>query len=206
MMDRIWGKKIGMTQVFTSGNKIVPVTVVHVGNWIALQRKTTRHDGYEAVQIGCPRQRYQNEQYSETWLASKKKYFLFVREIHCEEGDSFVIGEQLSPDVFLANNTCVNVAGTTIGKGFQGVMKRHGFSGGRGGHGDKLGRRPGSLSGLRKQGIVFKGKKMPGHMGVTVRTISNLSVVSYNQEDKVILIKGSTPGKSGSLLCIKKCE
>jgi large subunit ribosomal protein L3 len=98
----------------------------------------------------------------------------------------------------------VSITGTSIGKGFQGCVKRYGFTGGRGSHGDKLGRKPGSLSGLRTQGRVFKGKRMPGHTGNAMCTISNIEVVDYIPSERIIVIKGSIPGKSGSLVELKK--
>ncbi|MEN9447327.1 MAG: Ribosomal protein [Bacteroidota bacterium] len=206
MIDKIWGKKIGMTQFFSTDdqNKIIPVTVVDLGKYYILQRKTTKHDGYEAIQVGCLRNKYSKVPFSLEWLKKKDKYFLFIKEIGCLESDLFEIGSLLHVNDFLNVQKIVSVSGTTIGKGFQGVVKRYSFTGGRGSHGDKLGRGPGSLSGLRTCGRVFKGKKMPGHMGVSQKTILGLKVVQYMPSDNIVLISGPVPGKNGSFVVIGK--
>jgi len=206
MIEKLWGKKIGMTQFFSTDdqNKIIPVTVVDLGKYYILQRKITKHDGYEAIQIGCLRNKYLKMPFSLEWLKNKNRYFLFIKEIDCAEEDLFEIGSLLKADNFLVIGKSVSVTGTTIGKGFQGVVKKYGFTGGRGSHGDKLGRGPGSLSGLRTCGRVFKGKKMPGHMGVNKKTILGLKIVQYMPLDNIVLISGPTPGKNGSFIMIGK--
>lgn len=206
MIDKIWGKKIGMTQFFSTDdqNKIIPVTVVDLGKYYILQRKTTKHDGYEAIQVGCLRNKYSKEPFSLEWLKKKDKYFLFIKEIGCLESDLFEMGSLLQVKDFLNFQKTVSVSGTTIGKGFQGVVKRYSFTGGRGSHGDKLGRGPGSLSGLRTCGRVFKGKKMPGHMGMNQKTILGLKIVQYISLDNIVLISGPVPGKNGSFVMIGK--
>lgn len=204
MIKTLWGKKIGMTQKFSSDNKIVPVTVIEIGDWKILQRKISGHDGYNAIQVGCLRNKYSNLPFSLEWLKEKKKYFLHIREIYCEQNDVFEVGASLSLENIFDIGDRVSVTGITIGKGFQGVVKRHGFRGGRASHGDKLGRKPGSLAGLRTQGFVSKGKKMPGHDGCETKTILKLKVVDYFLEDKLIVINGSVPGKCGSLVKIFK--
>jgi large subunit ribosomal protein L3 len=205
MIKALWGQKVGMTQKFASDtSKVIPVTVVNLGKWYCLQRKTTGHDGYEAIQIGCPRKKYINKDFSSDWLADKKNIFMFIREIRCEVEDTFTIGSEISFENILNAGEKVSITGTSIGKGFQGCVKRYGFTGGRGSHGDKLGRKPGSLSGLRTQGRVFKGKRMPGHTGNAMCTISNIEVVDYIPSERIIVIKGSIPGKSGSLVELKK--
>jgi large subunit ribosomal protein L3 len=202
MIKTLWGRKIGMTQKFASNNKVIPVTVVKIWDWKILQRKTTGHDGYEAIQIGCLRNRYAKLPFTLEWLKNKKKYFLFVREVRCNENDIFEIGSSLLLDNIFSEGEKISVTGKTIGKGFQGCVKRHGFAGGRASHGDKLGRKPGSLSGLRTQGFVSKGKKLPGHDGVETKTISNLKVVEFLPTEGLVIVKGAIPGKSGSLVRI----
>ncbi len=206
MIEKLWGRKIGMTQFFSADdqNKIIPVTVVDLGKYYILQRKTIKHDGYEAIQVGCLRNKYLKEPFSLEWLKNKNKYFLFIKEIECSEVDVFEIGSALKSDDFIIEGKSVSVTGTTIGRGFQGVVKRHGFTGGRGSHGDKLGRGPGSLSGLRTCGRVFKGKKMPGHMGNAKKTIQGLKIVQYMSLDNIVLISGPIPGKNGSFVLIGK--
>jgi large subunit ribosomal protein L3 len=205
MIRALWGQKIGMSQKFASEtSKVIPVTVVNLGKWFCLQRKTTEHDGYEAIQIGLLRNKYVNKDFSNEWIKDKKNVFLFVKEVRCDKEDSFVIGSEFSFENVFSIGDKVSVTGVSIGKGFQGCVKRYGFTGGRGSHGDKLGRRPGSLSGLRTQGRVFKGKRMPGHTGADVCTISNIEVVDYSPSERIVVIKGSIPGKSGSLVQLKK--
>lgn len=206
MIKQIWGKKIGMTQFFSANNqnKVVPVTVIDLGRYYILQRKSMVHDGYEAVQIGSLRGKYADMPFSLEWLKNKKRYFLSIKEIECDAADVFEVGNQISFADFCNVGTKVSVTGVTIGKGFQGAVKRHGFTGGRGSHGDKLGRGPGSLSGLRTQGRVFKGKKMPGHMGNKTKTVLGLQIVEYSSVDNIVLVSGPTPGKSGSFLMLSK--
>lgn len=206
MIKEIWGKKIGMTQFFSSDsqNKVIPVTAIDLGKYYILQRKITDHDGYEAIQIGTLRNKYVEIPFSLEWLKNKKKYFLCIKEIGCDPADIFEIGSKLNYSSFCDIGKKVSVTGKTIGKGFQGAVKRYGFTGGRASHGDKLGRGPGSLSGLRTCGRVFKGKKMPGHMGNKTKTILGLQIVQYCSNDNILLVSGPTPGKSGSFLMISK--
>lgn len=205
MINMFWGRKIGMTQLFSSnGQKIIPVTVIEFGDWITLQRKKTDNDGYESVQIGLLRKKYRDKQFSLEWLKDKNKYFLFVKEVKCSEGESFEIGSKFSFENIFQEGNKVDASGKITGKGFQGTIKRYGFSGGRGSHGDKLGRKPGSLSGLRTQGMVFKGKKGPGQDGCTYKTIKNLTVVKFDKDKSYIAVCGAVPGKSGSLIKITK--
>ena len=206
MIEKLWGKKIGMTQFFSTDdqNKVIPVTVIDLGAYHVLQRKVTEHDGYEAIQIGCLRKKYVNLPFDLEWLKKKSKYFLLIKEIKCQKSDVFEIGSLLKIDDFLIAGKSISVTGKTIGRGFQGVVKRHGFTGGRGSHGDKLGRGPGSLSGLRTCGRVFKGKKMPGHMGAKNKTVLGLKIVQYMPADNIVLISGPIPGSNGSFVMISK--
>jgi len=206
MIKGLWGKKIGMTQFFSPDSKVVPVTVIDVSRWRILQRKSSGHDGYEAIQVGCLRNKYEKLPFSLEWLKNKDKYFMFVRELPCVAEATYTLGELLPLESIELEGLMVDVTGVTTGKGFQGGVKRHGFTGGRASHGDKLGRRPGSLSGLRRQGRVFKGKRMPGHDGVDTMTVKNLQVVRYSPHEGLLIIKGSVPGKSGGLLRMRKCE
>jgi large subunit ribosomal protein L3 len=205
MMFMLWGRKIGMTQKFAPDtHKVIPVTVIDLCKWKILQRKTTEHDGYDAIQVGCLRNKYIKKEFNLDWIKSKKKYFLFIKEIRCEINDIFEIGSDLKVENVFTSGDHISVTGKTIGKGFQGVVKRYGFTGGRASHGSKLGRKPGSLGGLRKQGIVFKGKKMPGHCGNEIQTVSRIKVIDFSTQDNIVIIKGSIPGKSGSLVCLSK--
>lgn len=205
MMRGIWGKKIGMTQVFSDDHKIVPVTVIDMSQWYVTNVKTQERDGYSAVQLGCVKDRYAQETFSADWIKHPKKYFAHVKEVRMDADDhGLEVGAVANTADVLGAGDVVNVTGITIGRGFQGAMKRHGFGGGRGSHGDKLGRSPGSLGGQRSSGRVFKGKKMPGHMGCQQRVMRNLAVVHVDNAENVVFVKGSIPGKAGSLVFVNK--
>lgn len=205
MIKGIWGKKIGMTQVFSENNQVVPVTMIDVSKWLVTQIKTKGRDGYSAVQISRVRDDYVLEDFSSEWLKDSKKYFTAVREVPLpDEEHSLAVGQAADIAAILAQGDSVDVMGVTIGRGFQGGMKRHGFSGGRASHGSKLGRKPGSLAGFRRQGRVPPGKRMPGHMGVERRVIQNLKVVKVEPTAHILFIGGSVPGKAGSLVFVRK--
>jgi large subunit ribosomal protein L3 len=204
MATRLWGKKVGMTQVF-SNNRVIPVTAIDVGNWLVTNIKTKERDGYAAVQVGLPRKRHIDTPFKAEWLTDSNKFFYYLREI-AFDGDTagLQIGQQINFNGLLNAGESVDVVGTTIGRGFAGVVKRHDFNGPPGSHGSNMGKRPGSSGSYRSQGRVIKGKRFPGHMGVDTQAMRNLEVVSINNEANVVLVKGSVPGKIGSLLCIRK--
>ena len=205
MVAGVWGKKIGMTQVFEK-NKVVPVTVIDVSYWVVTQVKTEEQDGYLAVQVGRIKDRYAKEEFSADWLKKQNKYFTFIREVKVKKDQevSFTIGQKVDFHLLLAIGDLVDVTGVTKGAGFAGAVRRHGFTGGRGSHGSTLGKRPGSLSFMRSQGRVIKGKRLPGHMGTDTCMIKNLEVVKVYPEENLVLIKGAVPGKSGSLVFIRR--
>lgn len=204
MATRLWGKKVGMTQVF-SNNKVVPVTAIDIGNWLVTNIKTNERDGYNAVQVGLVKDRHVGTAFNAEWLTDSKKYFYYLREISFDgDATSLQIGQPIAFNEFVNAGEAVDVVGTTIGRGFAGVVKRHDFNGPPGSHGSNMGKRPGSSSSYRSQGRIIKGKKFPGHMGVDTQAMRNLEVVSINKEANMVLVKGSVPGKIGSLLCIRK--
>lgn len=205
MINGLWGKKIGMTQVFTEDQRVVPVTAIDIAHWFVTQVKTAEKDGYNALQCGLVRPRYQGLAFSTEWLTAPKKYFAFTREVSLvDEPAPFQVGQTLNAEQILSQGDAIDACGVTLGRGFQGVVKRHGHSGGRGSHGDKLGRGPGSLEGLRRSGRVRKGRALPGHMGAENRTIKNLEVIRVVPQENLILVKGSVPGKSNSLVFLRK--
>lgn len=206
MVSGLWGKKIGMTQVFINDNKVVPVTVIDVANWYVTQIKTKEKDGYEAVKLGCVKTKYADQSFSAEWLSEPRKYFSAFKEVPVDDLTGMDIGQPAEAQSFLALGDTVDVFGVTKGAGFQGVVKRHGFAGGRASHGATFGRFPGGLSFMRSRGRVIKGKKMPGHMGAERRVMKNLKVVRIEPEARVVLVKGSVPGKSGSLVFVRKCR
>lgn len=203
MIKGFWGIKIGMTQVFNEA-KVVPVTVINVAHWYVTAIKTIERDGYCAVQIAHPRQRYVEQEFSTEWLKDLKTYFQFIKEVKATAPiNDLVVGQQVSFHELFAEGSLVDVVGTSKGAGFTGVMRRYGFSGGRASHGSKLGRKPGSMGGLRTRGKIFKGKKLPGHMGVERCTVQNLELVKVAKESKMVLVKGAIPGKSGSIVFVQ---
>jgi large subunit ribosomal protein L3 len=204
MIAGLWGKKIGMTQVFVD-NKVVPVTALDVGRLFVTDIKTEARDGYNAVQVGRVKDRHAKDAFSFLWLKSPKRYFSFLKE--CRENvavQGLTIGQSLDCSEVFALGAAVNLVGITKGAGFAGVVRRHGFTGGRGAHGCTMGKRPGGISHLRSEGKVIKGKKLPGHMGVDRRTVRNASVVRVDKDAGLILVKGSVPGKGGSTVFIRK--
>ena len=202
-MKGILGRKIGMTQVFTESGKLIPVTVVEVEPNIVTQIKTKENDGYEAIQLGFDTKREKLATKASAGHAAKASTTpkRFYREIKGVDVNSYSLGEKVKVDIFEPGEV-IDVTGTTKGKGFQGVIKRHGQSRGPMGHGSHYHRRPGSMGTMRPM-RVFKGKKLPGHMGTLTVTIQNLVVVDVDLENNVILVKGNIPGPKKGLVIIK---
>ncbi len=205
MINSFWGRKVGMTQVFTADNKVVPVTAVDASGWIVSQIKTQEKDGYNAVQVAYIREKLQDKPFEIDWLKNKSKNFRWVKEISLDKApEAMEVGKPFDFSSVVQAKDLVNVTGTTKGCGFAGTMRRWNYSGGKGSHGDCLGRKPGSLSSFRSQGKVMKNKTMPGHMGVTRKTVRNLEIVQVNPQDNLVLIKGAMAGKPGSLVYVRK--
>ena len=204
MQKGLIGRKVGMTQIFDEEGKVIPVTAIEVGPCTVTQIKTVEQDGYTAVQLGFGevKERKLNKpelgHLSKNKLAPKK----YLREFRLDSVEGMKVGDELKADVFAVGDK-VDVQGTSKGKGFQGVIKRHGQSRGPMGHGSMYHRRPGSMGSTSTPGRVFKGKKLPGHMGNTTVTIQNLKVVKVDTEKNAILVKGSVPGNKGVILKIK---
>ena len=202
-MKGILGRKIGMTQVFTESGKLIPVTVIEVEKNVVTQIKTKESDGYEAIQLGFGNTREKLATKASAGHTAKAKTTpkRFFKEIKGVDINSYSLGQEISADIFEAGEV-VDVTGTTKGKGFQGVIKRHGQSRGPMGHGSHYHRRPGSMGTMRPM-RVFKGKKLPGHMGTLTVTIQNLKIVAVDTENNVILVSGNVPGPKKSLVLIK---
>lgn len=204
MITGIWGRKIGMTQVFAN-DKVVPVTAIDIADWYVTNIKTVERDGYNALQVGSVKNRYKDEQYSKDWIKFPNRYFSFIREIPLEEATTdFVVGKRIDFSQLIKLGELVDVRSKTIGKSFAGVVKRHNFGGPPGSHGSTMGNRPGSIGSLVKSGHVVKGKKLPGHMGCDNQMMRNLEIVMVEAATKTLLVKGSIPGKSGSLVFVRK--
>lgn len=208
MLNGVWGKKIGMTQIFSDDFSVVPVTAIDFSGWRVILVKTNEKDGYSALQIGKVKNRYKDEKFSTKWISSPKKYFEVLREVLLVGviTEKLEVGSEIEWIRIFEIGCFVDVSGINLGKGFQGVVKRYGFSGGCASHGHKLGRGPGALFGQTSCGYVPKGKKMPGHMGCRRHTVRNLELVKMDADANIALVKGSIPGKSGSLVFVRKCK
>ena len=202
-MKGILGRKIGMTQVFTKSGKLIPVTVVEVEPNVVTQIKTVENDGYEAIQLGFDTKKEKNSTKANIGHAKKaetapKRFYKEIRGVNVSD---YTLGQELTVELFNEGEV-VDVTGTTKGKGFQGVIKRHNQSRGPMGHGSQYHRGPGSMGTMRPM-RVFKGKKLPGHMGGLTVTIQNLEIVAVDKENNVLLVKGNVPGANKSLVIIK---
>ena len=202
-MKGILGKKIGMTQVFTTEGKLIPVTVIEVEPNVVTQIKTVEKDGYEAIQLATDTIREKLSNKPEMGHTSKANTTpkRFLREIRGVNVNDYTLGQTIGVDIFEAGEI-VDVTGISKGKGFQGVIKRHNQSTGPMGHGSQYHRGVGSLGTMLPM-HVLKGKKMPGQMGSVQRTVQNLEIVSVDTENSVILVKGNVPGAKKSLVMIR---
>ena len=201
-MKGILGRKVGMTSVFTKDGKLIPVTVVEVLPNKVMQVKTIEKDGYNAIQLGAIDKKTNRANKAEIGSAKKANTTpkRFLKEIRDYEG-SYNIGDEITADLFTVGEI-VDVTGTTKGKGFAGVIKRHNQSRGPMGHGSHYHRRPGSLGTMLPK-RVLKGKKLAGHMGVETVTIQNLEIIETNTNENYILISGNVPGAKNSIVLIK---
>ncbi len=202
-MKGILGRKIGMTQVFSKSGKLTPVTVISVEPNVVTQIKTIENDGYEAIQLGFDTKREKLATKASLGITNKAKTTpkRFFKEIRGVDIKDYALGQEVKADIFTPGEV-VDVTGTTKGKGFQGVVKRHGNNRGPMGHGSHYHRKPGSMGTMRPM-RVFKGKKLPGHMGVLTVTIQNLEIVDVDLTNNVILVKGNVPGAKNALVVIK---
>ncbi len=198
------GKKIGMTQIFNETGKVIPVTAIEAGPCVVVQIKTEETDGYNSIQLGFGSIKESKVNKPEKGHFTKANIIptKFLREFRVDSIENIKVGDELKADMFTAGEK-IDIQGTSKGKGFQGVIKRHGQHRGPMGHGSMYHRRPGSMGSTSTPGRVFKGKKLPGHMGVETVTIQNLEVVRVDLDKNIILVKGSVPGAKGSILKIK---
>ncbi|MDM5329404.1 50S ribosomal protein L3 [Neobacillus sp. CF12] len=203
MTKGILGRKIGMTQVFAENGNLIPVTVVEAAQNVVLQKKSVESDGYEAVQIGFEDKREKLANKPEKGHVAKANTApkRFVREFSGVDVTGYEVGQEVKVDIFAAGDV-VDVTGISKGKGFQGVIKRHGQSRGPMAHGSRYHRRPGSMGPVAPN-RVFKGKLLPGRMGGEQITVQNLEIVKVDVERNILLIKGNVPGPKKALLKIK---
>ena len=205
MKKGIIGIKIGMTQLFLEDGTCIPVTVVKAGPCVVTQRKTAASDGYNAVQVGFEpvAASAATKPILGHCIKSGKGVFRHLKELRLEGNIELNLGDTLTVDQF-SPGEYVDVTGTSIGKGFQGVIKRWNFKGGRASHGSRFHRAPGSIGASATPSHVFKNKKMPGQMGNEKVTVQRLKIVRIDAADNLLLIKGAVPGHKNSIITIKK--
>ncbi len=204
MVTTILGRKLGMTQVWSEDDKLVPVTVIQAGPCVVSQVKTVARDGYSAIQIGFGdvKEKKLTKPMAGHFAKASVEPKAALAEVRLDEGDEVKLGDSITVEAF-ADAKAVHVSGTSKGKGFAGVMKRHNFRGGPGGHGSHAHREPGSIGQCATPSRVFRGKRLPGHMGVETVTVRNLEVVRIDPEQHLLIVKGAVPGGKGSLLTIR---
>jgi large subunit ribosomal protein L3 len=199
------GKKLGMTGLFAPDGRYVPVTVIEAGPCVVTQIKTTATDGYNALQLGFsevkakrvtkPRQGH--------FRKSGETFFRHVQEFPVDNPEAYSLGQKITLEIFSVGER-VDVCGTTKGRGFAGVMKKEGFSGGPKTHGSKCHRIPGSIGTSAWPSRVFKGRGMPGHYGVDNQTMQNIEIVDIRPEENILMVKGAVPGPATGLVAVKK--
>ena len=206
MIEGLVGKKVGMTQVFTEDGNRIPVTVLQLGPNVVIQKKISSNDGYEAVQLGY-----------DTVTDSKKKNITkalighfkevaptkHIKEFSADNIDEIEVGQVFDVSIFEAGAK-VDVSGTSKGRGFSGVIKRHNFKGGPASHGHRFNRGTGSIGQSATPAKVFKNKKMPGQYGNARTTVQNIDIIEVNKELNLLLVKGAVPGPNGRIVEVRK--
>ena len=205
MVKEIYGKKIGMTQIFGENGVAIPVTAIEAMPLTVVAKKTQDKDGYNAIVVsfGDIKEKNANKPHKGIFAKAGVEVQKYLKEIKVENVDEYEVGNKITVEAFEQNDK-VDVQGTSKGKGFQGVIKRHGQHRGPMGHGSMYHRRPGSMGSTTTPGRAFKGKKLPGHMGSQTSTILNLDVVKVDTDKNVILVKGSIPGAKKSIVRVRK--
>ncbi|MEN6332487.1 MAG: 50S ribosomal protein L3 [Smithella sp.] len=206
MKKGIVGKKLGMTQVFGDDGAAIGVTAIEVEPSVVVQVKTKAKEGYDAIQLGYGRKKQKNvtKPLQGHFNKANKGFFRKLKEFKTD-GEEHEIGQEITADIFKAGDF-VDVVGTSKGKGFAGVIKRHGFGGGRATHGSMFHRAPGSIGASADPSRVFKGTKMGGHLGAVRKTIQNLQVWQVRSDRNLILLKGSIPGSKNGFVLIKQAK
>lgn len=204
MINAIYGKKIGMTQVFDEQDRLIPVTVIQATPNKVVQVKTVESDGYEAVQLGFGtiKEKKVNKPMAGHFAKQGTEPTRYLREVRVENAAEYNVGDEHTVAAF-ADVATVDVTGISKGKGFAGVMKRYGFGGGPGGHGSHFHRAPGSVGQCATPSRVFKGLRLPGHMGCERVTVKNLSVVKIDEDQNLILVKGAVPGGKNGIVRVR---
>ena len=204
MINAIYGKKLGMTQIFAEDDKVIPVTVIVCEPNTVCQVKTTATDGYEAVQLGfgAIKANKVNKPMAGHFAKQGVDPVRYLREVRVEDAAEYTVGDKQTVSAF-ADVKKVDVTGTSKGKGFAGVIKRHGFGGGPGYHGAHFHRAPGSIGQCATPSRVFKGVRLPGHMGCDTVTVKNLELVRIDEDLNLILVKGAIPGGKNGIVRVR---
>jgi large subunit ribosomal protein L3 len=206
MVEGLIGKKIGMSQRFDDDGNVIPVTIIKAGPCTVVQKKTRERDGYAAVQLGFVEEKGVRRPTKPQLGHFKKSGVPVVRklqEVGCSEPSELKEGDQVLVDIFEVGEK-IHVVGTSKGKGFAGVVKRHHFAGGDAAHGSMFHRAPGSIGASSFPSRVVKGMRMGGHMGDDRTTVRNLTVVETDKDNNLLIVRGAVPGARGGYLLIKK--
>lgn len=207
MTTGILGKKVGMTQIFNQEGNVVPVTVIEAGPCYILQIKTKDKEGYSAIQVGFGEKK--ENKFIKPVLGQFKKAGVkpqrFIREFRVDKPEDYKVGQEVRVDIF-APSDCVDVMGVSIGKGFQGGVKRYHWAGGPESHGSMHHRAPGSIGASSDPSRTYKGQKLPGRMGNACVTVQNLEVISIDKDNNILVVKGSVPGAGNNLLIIRRSK
>lgn len=207
-MPGMLGKKLGMTQIFDEDGVVHPVTVIEAGPCLVVQRKQTDSEGYEAVQVGLVEERpvrRVSRPMSGHFQKAKVAPMRHLMEFAVAPDDELQAGDQIKVDIFEVDDF-VDVSGTSKGKGFQGVVKRHGFSGGRATHGSMFHRAPGSIGQASDPSRVFPGTRLPGRTGGGRATSKNLRVVKIDAEKNLLFVRGAVPGPNNGYVAIRRAK
>ncbi|MBX3177985.1 MAG: 50S ribosomal protein L3 [Candidatus Hydrogenedentes bacterium] len=205
MVNGLLGRKLGMTRVFTEDGRWIHVTLVEAGPCTVIQKKTQDSDGYDAIQVGFGEAREsrlnkpQLGHFKKAGQAPKQ----VLREFRVQADAELNVGDEIRNDIFKAGDR-VDVSGTSKGKGFAGVIKRHGMGGGPGAHGSHFHRAPGSIGQSADPSKVYKGKRLPGRMGNNNRTTQNIEIVDVDAEKNLLLLRGAVPGANGGVVVLQR--
>ena len=205
MCKGLMGKKLGMTGLFATDGRVIPVTVIQAGPCVVTQIKTQATDGYNALQLGFEevKVRHVTQPLQGHFRKSGEACFRHLQEFAVDHPEEYTLGQRISLEIFTVGER-VDVSGTTKGRGFAGVIKKEGFSGGRTTHGSKCHRIPGSIGSSAWPSRVFKGKGLPGHYGADRQTMQNIEIVDIRAEDHILLVRGAVPGPASGMVAIKK--
>jgi len=200
----ILGRKVGMTRVYNEHGRSIPVTVIEAGPCTVLQKKSTDNEGYDAIQVGFQEKKASrvNRPQAGHFKRSDSTGYYHVREFRVSNLEEYELGQQISMKEILQIGDKIDISGRVKGRGFQGVIKRHGFAGGKATHGSMFHRAPGSIGCSAWPSRVVKGKKMPGQMGNNLVTLKNLTVIDIREDENILLVEGGVPGAKNGLISI----